>query len=72
MSDFLDEGQMVQSKFQQITNRVKYADYIMPYGKYKGEFLADIKIEDPDYFNWLTEHSRGELMEAIEYHMKGD
>lgn len=72
MSDLIDEGTMVQAKFQEITNRVKYSDYIMPYGKYRGEFLADIKIEDPNYFDWLAERARGELKEAMDYHMKGD
>lgn len=72
MSDLIDEGAMVQSKFQEITNRVKYSDYIMPYGKYKGEFIADILIEDPNYFYWLQERATGELKEALDFHTKGE
>lgn len=72
MTDILDEGKMIISKFQELTNRVKYSDYLMPFGKYKGEFIADILVEDPDYLIWASENITGEVKEAIDYHLKGD
>lgn len=71
--DLIKEEQMVQSKFQALTNRVKYQDYIMPFGKYKGEFIADIKMEDRNYFDWMLGNMQeSDLLEAIRWHAKED
>lgn len=68
----------ILKKFDEITNRVKYNDYIMPFGKYKGQFVADIKECDESYFDWLYEQMQSnednyfsELFEALKFH-KGE
>lgn len=61
----INEG-MVTTRFQAATNRVRYEDYLMPYGKYRGEFIADIYKKDPQYVFWLMDHSHGELFKAVE------
>lgn len=64
----------VLKKFDEMTNRVQFSDYIMPYGKYQGEFIADINIEDQDYLFWLMERlsDDDELKRAIRYHIEGE
>lgn len=64
----------VLKKFDEMTNRVQFSDYIMPYGKYKGEFIADINIEDQDYLHWLMERlsDDDELKRAIRFHIEGE
>lgn len=64
----------VLKKFDEMTNRVQFSDYIMPYGKYKGEFIADINIEDRDYLHWLMERlsDDDELKRAIRFHIEGE
>lgn len=41
--------------------------FIMPFGKYKGEYLVDVLSEDPDYVDWVVENKIdiGDLQEAI-------
>lgn len=56
-------------KFDEITNRVKYQDYIMPYGKHQGRFLCEILTRDPDYFYWAAQHVKGDLQKAFEWHI---
>lgn len=65
--DILDDT-MVDFKFQMLTNKVKYRDYMMPYGKFKGHFLADLKVNEPEYFMWASEHCYGELQKAFMWH----
>lgn len=36
-------------------NRVKEEYYMMPFGKYKGRFMADVLTRDPSYFEWVLE-----------------
>lgn len=48
------ESKKLQDAFKEMTNKMKYSDYCMPFGKYKGCFLADIYSEDPEYFEWLS------------------
>ena len=57
-------------KFDEITNRVKYQDYIMPYGKHQGRFLCEILVRDPDYFYWAAQHVKGDLQKAFEWHIR--
>ena len=42
--------------------------YIMPFGKYKGEYLADIIKEDPAYIDWVEDNNIdiGDLQKAIQ------
>lgn len=37
---------------------------IMPFGKYKGEYLGDIFSEDRSYLEWLAEQNTSVSMEA--------
>lgn len=41
--------------------------YIIPFGKYKGEYLADVISEDPSYIDWIVSNNIeiGDLQEAI-------
>lgn len=60
-------------KFEEMTNKVKYSDYLMPWGKYRGEFLADIYVEDPEYFHWALENVVDkELKKALEFQITGE
>lgn len=59
------------SKFEELTNKVKYQDYMMPWGKYQGHFIADILLEDRSYFDWLVENVLDEeLKKALEFHLE--
>lgn len=59
------------SKFEELTNKVKYQDYMMPWGKYQGHFIADILLEDRAYFDWLVENVLDEeLKKALEFHLE--
>lgn len=57
--------------FKKIENRIKYNDFVMPFGKYAGCFLMDIKSEDPNYFEWLKtldqEEGHEEFFKALEH-----
>lgn len=69
--DIIEDSQDVLSKFNRITNRVMFSDYMMPFGKYEGEFLAKIVKDDPDYLRWLFPRvNNNELRDAIHYHIK--
>lgn len=49
-------------------NKVEVGRYLMPFGKYKGDFVSDIVSEDPKYIDWmLTLDLNPELKEAIEH-----
>ena len=65
-----EESKNVQKKFEELTNKVQFSDYIMPFGRYKGEFLIDVLLEDRQYFDWLLERADGELKEAMEWQLK--
>lgn len=41
------------SKWRRLLLRLDPGRFIMPFGKYKGEYLDDIEIDDPDYIDWL-------------------
>lgn len=69
--DIIEDSQDVLSKFDRITNRVLFADYMMPFGKYEGEFMAKIAVDNPEYLMWLyTRATTSELRDAIQYHLK--
>lgn len=50
-----------------IVNKRSLDKYIMPFGKYKGEYIADIQSHDPQYLDWLISNQIdiGDLQEAI-------
>lgn len=65
-----DEEEDLQKKFDEITNKVRFNDYIFPFGKYKGEFVADVVLEDPNYIDWVLNNiDNEELKEAIQWHL---
>lgn len=42
-------------------------DYVMPFGKHKGETLEEIFVEDPRYLEWCVENlDPCEALDAIE------
>ena len=52
-------------------NRLCIEKYIMPFGKYQGDFVSDIAMENPDYLTWLRDKQIDEqLQEAIDYHLE--
>ena len=52
-------------------NRLCIEKYIMPFGKYQGDFVSDIAMENPDYLKWLKDKQiDDQLKEAIEYHLE--
>lgn len=55
-------------------NRLTLAQYIMPFGKYAGEYIADLVADKKGkaYIEWLLSMNipNGELLEAIQYHME--
>lgn len=65
------ESRDLQNKFDEFTNKVTLGNYLMPFGKYKGEFVADIYQEDRDYFDWLYDKADGQLKEAMTF-IKGE
>lgn len=40
---------------------VRSKDYVMPFGKYKGETIADLLFDDPAYLEWLHTNTDFEL-----------
>lgn len=55
-------------------NRLSIEQYIMPFGKYSGEYIADL-VKDKKgkaYLEWLIGMNipQGELLDAIQYHME--
>lgn len=57
------------TRFEELTNKVKYQDYMMPWGKYQGYFIADVMLEDRVYFDWLLENVVDEeFKRALEFH----
>jgi uncharacterized protein (DUF3820 family) len=40
-------------------------EYILNFGKYKGESIADIYYEDPKYLEWLVSNSDNEKIVFI-------
>ena len=57
------------AKFEELTNKVKYQDYMMPWGKYQGHFVADVMLKDRVYFDWLLENVVDEeFKKALEFH----
>lgn len=66
----IEESTELLKKFDELTNRVKYQDYMMPFGKYVGRFIADIKIKDKRYFDWALEHVKGDLQRAFMWHAR--
>lgn len=64
------ESQELQSKFELFTNRVKYSDYMMPFGKYRGKFLKDLLRDDPKYFYWILPRAMEDLKEAMLFQIK--
>lgn len=55
-------------------NRLTLNQYIMPFGKYAGEYIADLVADKKGkaYIEWLLSMNipNGELLEAIQYHME--
>ena len=55
-------------------NHLTLAQYIMPFGKYAGEYIADLVADKKGkaYIEWLLSMNipNGELLEAIQYHME--
>lgn len=49
----------------------KFKKIIMPFGKYKGEYIADIAHTDMKYLEWCLDNTdlRGELKDAIVYYV---
>lgn len=37
--------------------------YIIPFGKYKGEYLGDVVCDDKQYMEWVAQNIDGELGE---------
>lgn len=37
---------------------------IIPFGKYEGEYLGDVIMEDRQYVEWLADNSAGRCAEA--------
>ena len=35
--------------------------YIIPFGKYKGEYLGDVAADDPGYIEWVADNVNGEF-----------
>lgn len=70
------EAIQITHRFDTLTNKVKNQDYIFPFGKYKGEYVADVKMEDIDYLLWmrdnLREEDNKELLDAINWHLDND
>lgn len=60
----------ILKKFETITNKVKFSDYMIPYGKYKGMFLADLLVKNEKYYMWMFTRSDGELRDAMIWHLK--
>ena len=56
------------------TNRLSIEQYIMPFGKYAGEYIADLAADKKGkaYLEWLIGMNipQGELLDAIQYHME--
>lgn len=66
----MNETKDIIDKFDKITNKVRFNDYIFSFGKYKGEFVADVVMEDPNYIEWVMENiDNEELKEAIQWHL---
>lgn len=54
--------------FEPHTNRVTYDNYLLSFGKYRGQFLRDVIEIDDDYVVWLLEtFKKGELVTALEH-----
>lgn len=55
-------------------NRLTLEQYIMPFGKYTGEYIADLVADKKGkaYIEWLLSMNipHGELLDAIQYHME--
>lgn len=58
--------------FDKITNKVKYNDFLVPFGKYQGEFVADVLYNDRPYFDWLYTVADGELKKAMDFHKENN
>ena len=49
-------------------NKQPIEKYLMPFGKYKGEYVSDVVSEAPDYIEWLLKQTpNAELVAAIEH-----
>ena len=61
-------------KKEKQTNRLSIEQYIMPFGKYAGEYIADLVADKKGkaYLEWLIGMNipQGELLDAIQYHME--
>lgn len=65
------ETEDVIEKFRAMTNKVMYSDYMMPFGKYTGQYLSYLVELDRPYLEWAIEHtSNEELVAAIKFHLK--
>lgn len=40
---------------------VRDRDFVMPFGKYKGETIGDLIFDDPGYLEWLHKNTDFEL-----------
>jgi len=50
------------SRSQQVKREpISDRNYVMPFGKYKGETIADLLFEDPAYLEWLHKSTDFEL-----------
>jgi len=45
---------------------IRNHDYILPFGKYRGERLGDVIVEDPQYLMWA--HNDTEYVPWFELH----
>lgn len=49
-------------------NKTSIDKYLMPFGKYRGEYVSDVVSEDPGYIDWLLKQDLNpQLKEAIEH-----
>lgn len=50
--------------------------FVMPFGKYRGETIGDLMLDDPWYVLWLVEHTdfdiHADLADELEMYEKKD
>lgn len=71
MTTATEETNDLVEKFRTMTNKVMYSDYMMPFGKYTGQYLSYLVDLDRPYLEWAIDHtSSEELVAAIRFHLK--
>lgn len=66
-NDAILPDNMGMTKYNAVLNKIDNEKYIMPYGKYRGNYLHVIYESDPDYFFWLAQRAEGDLRTAMFY-----